>query len=45
MVTDTSNFRNPYLHTSEDTPDKVNFDSMTRVVVGMEKVVRKLATA
>ena len=43
MVTDTSNFRNPHLHTMQDTSDSLNFDSMTRVVKGIEAVVLKLA--
>lgn len=43
MVTDTSNFRNPYLHTTEDTADKLDFESMTRVVAGLHAVVLKLA--
>lgn len=44
MVTDTSNFRNPYLHTPDDKPENVDFESMTRVVLGLEQVVRRLAS-
>ena len=43
MLTDTSNFRNPYLHTMQDTMDSLDFDSMTRVVKGIEAVISKLA--
>lgn len=45
MVTDTSNFRYEHVHTKGDTPDKVDFDKMTRVVYGMFKVVSKLASS
>ncbi len=31
MLTDTAMFRNPYYHTSQDTPDKLNFSFMTDV--------------
>jgi hypothetical protein len=43
MVTDTAPFRYPYYHTAEDTPDKLDYDRLARVVVGLEKVVRQLA--
>jgi len=43
MVTDTSNFRFPYLHGMEDTPDKLDFDAMSRITVGMSKVIVRLA--
>jgi hypothetical protein len=43
MVTDTAPFRYPYYHSAQDTPDKLNYDSMTRVVAGMEKVIHRLA--
>jgi Zn-dependent M28 family amino/carboxypeptidase len=43
MLTDTSNFRNPYLHTMQDTYDTLNYESLTRVVKGIEAVVSKLA--
>jgi len=39
MVTDTSNFRNPYLHTMQDTPASLNFTAMTRVVKGLEALI------
>ena len=43
MVTDTAPFRYPYYHATSDTPDKLDYDSMTRVVAGMEKVLHYLA--
>jgi peptidase M28-like protein len=43
MVTDTAPFRYPWYHTSRDTPDKLEYDRMARVVSGLEKVVRELA--
>jgi Zn-dependent M28 family amino/carboxypeptidase len=43
MLTDTSNFRTPYVHTMQDTIDTLDLDSMTRVVVGIEAVILKLA--
>jgi Zn-dependent M28 family amino/carboxypeptidase len=43
MVTDTAPFRYPHYHAGSDTPDKLDYDSMTRVVAGMEKVVYHLA--
>jgi len=45
MVTDTSNFRFPYLHGMDDTPDKVDFDAMARITLGLAKVIVKLAQA
>jgi hypothetical protein len=45
MVTDTAPFRYPHYHATSDTPDKLDYDSMTRVVGGMEKVIQHLANA
>ena len=43
MVTDTAPFRYPYYHSSNDTPDKLDYDRFTLVVSGMEKVIQELA--
>ncbi len=43
MVTDTAPFRYAHYHAASDTPDKLDFDSMARVVDGVEKVVADLA--
>lgn len=39
MVTDTAPFRYPYYHTPEDTPDKVNYDRLARVVEGLNRAM------
>jgi hypothetical protein len=43
MVTDTAPFRYPHYHMPEDTPDKVDYERLARVVGGLEKVIRDLA--
>jgi Zn-dependent M28 family amino/carboxypeptidase len=43
MVTDTAPFRYPHYHEASDTPDKIDFDSMARVVKGLIGTVRELA--
>jgi Zn-dependent M28 family amino/carboxypeptidase len=43
MVTDTAPFRYPHYHTPEDTPDKLDYERLGRVVDGLERVVRRLA--
>lgn len=42
MVTDTAFYRYPYYHTVRDTPDRIQYDRLVRVVVGLEGVVRDL---
>ena len=42
MVTDTATFRYPHYHTRRDTPDRLDYDRLARVVVGLEAVVREL---
>ncbi len=42
MVTDTAPFRYPYYHSSNDTPDKLDYDRFTLVVSGMAKVIQEL---
>lgn len=44
MVTDTAPFRYPYYHTAQDTPDKVHFEKLARVMVGLREVVLELAS-
>ena len=43
MVTDTANFRNPNYHSATDTPDTLDYNSMARVVEGLEQVLKSLA--
>jgi Zn-dependent M28 family amino/carboxypeptidase len=42
MVTDTAPFRYPHYHTPQDTIDKINFDRITRVVMGVGSVIDEL---
>jgi Zn-dependent M28 family amino/carboxypeptidase len=43
MVTDTAFFRYPAYHTADDTPEKIRYDRMARVVSGVARVVSSLA--
>ena len=43
MVTDTALFRYPHYHSPADTPDKVDYERLARVVSGLERVVRAWA--
>jgi Zn-dependent M28 family amino/carboxypeptidase len=43
MISDTAPYRYPFYHTPEDTPDKLDYDRMARVVDGLAHVVRALA--
>lgn len=43
MITDTAPYRNPFYHTPADTPDKLDYGRMARVVDGLTHVVRALA--
>ncbi len=45
MVTDTAPYRYPHYHTREDTPDKLDYERLTRVVAGIARVVVGLAEA
>jgi|AGTN01.2.fsa_nt_gi Predicted aminopeptidases len=42
MVTDTAFYRYPHYHEPEDTPDKLNYETIARVVTGLVSVVRDL---
>jgi hypothetical protein len=37
------NCKNPYYHTAQDTPDKLDYESMARVVTGLAKTIAALA--
>ncbi|MBF0427520.1 MAG: M20/M25/M40 family metallo-hydrolase [Magnetococcales bacterium] len=39
MVTDTAYFRYPFYHKKEDTPDRIDFSALARVVFGLSKVL------
>src|SRR2546426_59170 len=43
MIPDTAPYRYPFYHTPQDTPDKVDYDRMARVVHGLTRVVRAIA--
>ncbi len=43
MITDTAPFRYPHYHLPSDTPDKIQYDKLARVVAGLEAVIAKLA--
>lgn len=43
MITDTALFRYKQYHSPEDTPDKLRYDRMARVVQGLGQVVAELA--
>jgi hypothetical protein len=40
MITDTAPFRYPHYHLPSDTPDKVQFDRLARLVAGLEATIR-----
>jgi hypothetical protein len=40
MITDTAPYRYPHYHTPQDTPDKVDYDRLARVVRGLERTFR-----
>jgi Zn-dependent M28 family amino/carboxypeptidase len=42
MVTDTAKFRYPHYHKPTDTPDKLDYDGLSRVVEGLLPVVERL---
>ncbi|HEV3410545.1 MAG TPA: M28 family peptidase [Chthoniobacterales bacterium] len=42
MLTDTAPFRYPHYHESTDTPDKLDYDSMARLVSGLQHVITDL---
>jgi len=43
MVTDTAPFRYPHYHTPQDTPDKLDYPRMARVISGLSRVLDALA--
>ncbi len=42
MVTDTAPFRYAHYHAASDTPDKIDYDRLARLVAGMESVIEEL---
>ena len=43
MITDTAPYRYPHYHTMQDTPDKVDYERLARVVTGLNGMLRDLA--
>lgn len=43
MVTDTAPYRYPHYHTAQDTPDKLDYERLARVVAGLHLMLRDLA--
>lgn len=44
MVTDTAPYRYPHYHTGGDTPEKLDYTRMARVVIGLEGALLRLAS-
>ena len=42
MITDTALFRYPYYHSSEDTPDKIDYHSLARVTYGVYRGLARM---
>lgn len=45
MITDTAFLRYPYYHAAQDTPDKLDYTSMARVVAGLAKAIEAMTGA
>jgi hypothetical protein len=43
MITDTALFRYPHYHTKDDTPERIDYPRMARVVAGLGRMVMALA--
>jgi Zn-dependent M28 family amino/carboxypeptidase len=43
MITDTAFNRNPHYHLPSDTPDKLDYERMARVTLGLAEMLRELA--
>jgi len=43
MVTDTALFRYQYYHSQQDVPDRIDYERMARVVVGISQIIRELS--
>ena len=43
MVTDTAYHRNPHYHLPSDTPEKLDYERMSQVTLGLAGMLRELA--
>jgi hypothetical protein len=44
MITDTAPFRYPFYHEASDTPDKLDYERLARVLTGLDRVLNDLVT-
>lgn len=44
MLTDTAPYRYPYYHSAQDTPEKLDYDRLTRACIGIRAVVAELSS-
>lgn len=45
MITDTAPFRYPYYHHEDDTPERLDYDALSRVTEGVLRVIERIARA
>ena len=45
MITDTALFRYPYYHSSQDTPDKIDYHGLARVTYGVYRALDRMAAS
>jgi Zn-dependent M28 family amino/carboxypeptidase len=43
MITDTAFYRCPYYHTTQDTPEKLNYDEFARMLNGLYRALRRVS--
>jgi Zn-dependent M28 family amino/carboxypeptidase len=43
MITDTAFYRCPYYHTTQDTPEKLNYDEFARMLNGLYRALRRMS--
>ncbi|MFA7340243.1 MAG: M28 family peptidase [Candidatus Obscuribacterales bacterium] len=44
MITDTANYRYPHYHDKQDTPEKLNYEKLAEVLIGLIRVVEELTS-
>lgn len=43
MITDTAMFRYPYYHSNQDTPDKIDYVRLSKVILGFAEAIKDIA--
>ena len=43
MITDTAPYRYPWYHSAEDTPEKLDYPRLARLVAGLDRLAKKMA--